>query len=31
VPLPPHAQSLRAQRSNPVCRREGILDCFRLR
>ncbi|MGY4351359.1 hypothetical protein ACVWXM_007852 [Bradyrhizobium sp. GM7.3] len=28
VALPPHAPSLRAQRSNPVCRRGGILDCF---
>ena len=26
--LPPHTPSLRAQRSNPVCRRGGILDCF---
>ncbi|MGY4508638.1 hypothetical protein ACVIN2_002092 [Bradyrhizobium sp. USDA 3650] len=31
VALPPHTPSLRAQRSNPVCRRGGILDCFRLR
>src|SRR3954447_14115841 len=28
VPLPPHPPSLRAQRSKPVCRRGGILDCF---